>query len=293
MTEAASSPDASAGRREFPRLLVVGGSDSYGGAGIQADIKTGTLLGVSVSSVISAITAQNSLGVQAVWPVPKEIVAAQLTSVCENIPPHAVKLGMLCDAPRTEAVKEAIQRYRLHPVVCDPVLCSTSGRMLLDSEGKQSLLSLLPQVFLLTPNAHEAAELSGRKVRNVEENLDAGRALLDLGVYAVLLKGGHFEGSVCTDRLLIPEQADPILFSAPRIETSNDHGTGCVLSSAIAAELALGKALPKAISEARVFLQKALQGAVDVWNGDGRGGMNLRNEQHCGIPSVLIQSGPS
>jgi len=276
VTESVSSKEETHTHREFRRLLVVGGSDSSGGAGIQADIKTGTLLGVSVSSVVSAITAQNSLGVQAMWPVAEEMVAAQLASVCEDAPPHAIKLGMLCNAPCVEAVRTAIQRYRLHSVVCDPVLMSTSGSMLLDAEGKRALLSLLPQVFLLTPNAQEAAELSGRKVRNAEESLDAGRALLDLGVHAVLLKGGHLGGTDSTDRLLISGQANPLVFSAHRIETDNDHGTGCVLSSAIAAGLALGQALPEAITEARTFLQDALQSAAHVWNGNGHGGMNLR-----------------
>jgi hydroxymethylpyrimidine/phosphomethylpyrimidine kinase len=134
---------------------------------------------------------------------------------------------------------------------------------------------------LLTPNVQEAAELSGRKVSNAKEMLDAGRALLDLGVNAVLLKGGHLKEPISTDRLLIAGQTEPIPFSAPRIETRNDHGTGCVLSSATAAGLALGKSLPEAVSDARKFLQDALQGAANVWNGDGRGGMNLIRMQNA------------
>ncbi len=275
MTPSASESARAAGHPELARLLVVGGADSCGGAGIQADIKTGAALGVDVSTAITAVTAQNSLGVQSVWPVPEEMVTAQMTSVCTDIPPRAVKLGMLVDAPRVLAVAAAIRIYELQCVVCDPVLVSTSGCMLLDFPGREALLSLLPLVSLFTPNAAEAAALSGRNVRSIAEYLDAGRALIDLGAHAILLKGGHMGGEDSADALLLHDHPSPLWFTAPRIATHNDHGTGCVLASAIAAGLALGRTLPDAVAGARAFVQQALLSAAHVWNGNGRGGMNL------------------
>jgi hydroxymethylpyrimidine/phosphomethylpyrimidine kinase len=275
MTAAASLPEADEQRAGLPRLLVVGGSDCSGGAGIQADIKTGALLGAEVSAVITAITAQNSLGVSGVWPVPVGMLQAQLQSVCVDIPPHAVKLGMLWGASHVEAIAEAIVRYELGHVVCDPVLVSSSGTMLLDEAGKEALQALMPRIFLLTPNAMEAAALSGRSTGNWNELVDAGKALLDCGLNAVLLKGGHMGGAEATDVLLAQEASEPVFFRAPRIDTRNDHGTGCVLASAIAAELAKGNKLAASIATAKAFLQQALQQAAAMWNGNGRGGMKL------------------
>jgi hydroxymethylpyrimidine/phosphomethylpyrimidine kinase len=257
------------------RLLAIGGSDSCGGAGIQADIKTAARFGVDTATVVTAVTAQNSLGVQAQWAVPEEFVAAQLESVCSDAPPHAVKLGMLCDGPRVRLVAAAIDRYGLYPVVCDPVLVSTSGRRLLDDEGRRELLALLPHLSLLTPNAVEAALLSGREVNDSATLLDAGRALLDLGAVAVLLKGGHMGGDQSTDFLLLGSQTEPIRYTAPRIVTRNDHGTGCVLASAIAAALARGLCLVDAVARAKAFLLQALRQSTLLWNGGGRGGMAL------------------
>jgi hydroxymethylpyrimidine/phosphomethylpyrimidine kinase len=233
------------------------------------------LLGVEVAAVITAITTQNSMEVRGVWPVPVETLTEQLACVCEDIPPHAVKLGMLWDARRVEAIAVAMDRYRLAPVVCDPVLASSSGRMLMDGAGQSALLALLPRIFLLTPNAIEAAALSGRSVSNEAELLDAGLALLDRGVNAVLLKGGHMGGEDATDILVVSGTAEPQFFTTPRIATRNDHGTGCVLASAIAAELAKGNDLAAAIAIAKGFLQEALLKAATVWNGQGHGGMSL------------------
>lgn len=260
---------------ELARLLAIGGSDPSGGAGIQADIKTGAAMGVDVCAVITAVTAQNSLGVQAVEPVPLEMVNAQLSSVCSDISIQAVKIGMLFDDARLEAVADAIQAYSLGNVVCDPVLASTSGTDLLSTAGVKRLASMLPLFSLLTPNVREAAVLSGREVRNSSELLDAGRALLDLGARAVLLKGGHLEGADSTDSLLQRSSPEVIRFTEVRVATKNDHGTGCVLSSGIASGLALGFALPEAIASARTFLQTAIEQSVHLHGVAGRGGMNL------------------
>jgi hydroxymethylpyrimidine/phosphomethylpyrimidine kinase len=275
VTGRAAPPGGAGPRAELFRMLAVGGSDSCGGAGIQADIKTASRFGVDTATVITAVTAQNSHGVHSCWAVPEALVAAQLESVCTDAPPHAVKLGMLCDGPRVRLVAEAIDRYGLHPVVCDPVLTSTSGRPLLDDEGRQELLALLPRLALLTPNAVEAALLSGREVSSAATLIDAGRALLDLGSPAVLLKGGHLGGDESTDILLLGSRADPIRFAAPRVATRNDHGTGCVLASGVAAGLARGLALVDAVARAKAFLQQALLSGAPLWNGGGRGGTAL------------------
>jgi len=272
---------------ELPRLLVIAGSDSSGGAGIQGDIKTGAAIGVDVLTAITAITAQNSLGVQAVEPVTIDTLRNQISSICSDIPPHAVKLGMLYDGARVCAVADAIKTYRLRDIVCDPVLVSTSGSVLLDADGREALLSFLPLFRLLTPNAVEAAVLTGMPVRNSIEMVAAGRALLDMGANAVLLKGGHFTGGDSIDILLRREIAEPLLFPAPRIETRNDHGTGCALATSIASGLAIGLSLPDAVAKGCQFVRTSLQESVHLWNGAGRGSMNLLQTpvQHRQRPS--------
>lgn len=262
-------------RPELPRMLAIGGSDSCGGAGIQADIKTGAALGVDVSTAITAITAQNSLGVHAIEPVSVELLRAQIASVCSDLPPHAVKLGMLYDAARVEVVADAIKTYKLRNVVCDPVLVSTSGTTLLDPKGAELLLSMLPLFTLFTPNAMEAAALTGIAVSNSSDLLTAGRLLLEKGANGVFLKGGHIGESYCTDVLLRKHRPDPIFLVSARVETRNDHGTGCVLASAISAVLALGNELGQAVESAHAFTRKALSKSVTILNGAGRGGMDL------------------
>jgi hydroxymethylpyrimidine/phosphomethylpyrimidine kinase len=259
--------------RFLPRVLAIGGSDSSSGAGVQADIKTGMALGVEVATAITAITAQNSLGVQRVMPVPVAMLAAQIKSVCDDTPPTAIKLGMLVDAAHIRVVIQALRRYKTSLVICDPVLASTSGRVLLNDAGRRELFKLLPMISLLTPNVVEAELLSGRSIHTEEEYLDAGRVLLDHGAAAVLLKGGHREGDNSCDILLQRDAATPTHFSAPRIHTRNDHGTGCVLASAIAAGLASGLALVDAVGQARDYVQRALLRSITISNGSGRGGM--------------------
>lgn len=262
-------------RAELPRLLAIGGSDSCGGAGIQADIKTGAALGVDVSTAITAITAQNSLGVQSVEPVSAETLRAQIASVCSDLPPHAVKLGMLYDAARVEVVAQTIRTYELRNVVCDPVLVSTSGATLLEPRGGELLLSMLPLFTLFTPNAMEAAALTGLTVNNSSDLLATGRVLLDKGANAVLLKGGHLGGNDSTDVLLQTRWPEPIFLLSSRIDTRNDHGTGCVLASAIASALARGSELIEAVTSGCAFVHAALQRSAHLWSGAGRGSMNL------------------
>lgn len=262
-------------RIELRRVLAIGGSDSGGGAGIQGDVKTGTALGVDVATVITAITAQNSVGVQAVEPVPLGICRAQISSVCSDLPLHAIKLGMLCDGARVRVVIDAIQRYRLNNIVCDPVLSSTSGTILLDRGGMEALVSALPLLTVLTPNAIEAAALTGERIETQSHLVTAGYALLDLGARAVLMKGGHLDGKESTDVLLRRDHSGLMYFSFPRIKTSNDHGTGCALATAIASGLAKGFELPRAVAAGRDFVQSALLRSIQLRNGAGRGSMDL------------------
>jgi len=259
----------------MPRMLVIGGSDSSAGAGIQADLKTGMAFRVEVSTVLTAITAQNSLGVQKISAVPAAMVTAQIDSVCSDLVPRVIKTGMLVNAACVCVVGQALQRHEIPFVVCDPVLASTSGRTLLNRSGREALLALFPRFTLVTPNAHEAAILCQRTVESDAEYLDAGRALRDLGASAVLLKGGHREGKEAADLLLLADQPEPLRFAAPRVITRNDHGTGCVLASAIAAQLALGVSLVEAVAQARTFVQRALCSSATCALGKGRGGMIL------------------
>lgn len=270
----------------LPRILAIGGSDSCGGAGIQVDVKTGMALGVEVSTAITAVTAQNTLGVQKIAAISLAMLTAQIDSVCQDTPPAVMKLGMLVDAARVQVVVDAIRKYAPAGVVCDPILASTSGRTLLDENGRRTLIRLFPFMTLLTPNAQEAAILSGRRAETQTELFDAVHALQDQGASSVLLKGGHTGGNESADALFLLNQTSPLWFSAPRIETRNDHGTGCVLATAIAAFLARGSTLVEAVGCARKFVQQALARSASYHNGNGRGGMLLvpvSNGSHSGF----------
>lgn len=252
------------------KLLIIAGSDSGGGAGIQADIKTASALGVYAATAITAITAQNTLGVQAVAVLEPAMVARQIASVLDDIRIDAVKIGMLADAALIAAVAGALSGFG-GPVVLDPVMVAKSGDALL-AEGAIAALRahLLPRASVLTPNLPEAARLLGLPPAATPVEIEAqGRALLSLGPGAVLMKGGHASGPACIDRLVT--QGGIEVFEAPRIETRNTHGTGCSLSSAIAAELAKRAALPDAVRRARHWLQGAIAAAdrLDVGRGHG------------------------
>lgn len=262
-------------RTELRRVLAIGGSDPSGGAGIQADVKTATAMGVDLAGAISAITAQNSLGVQGLEPVPLKMFRAQIASVCSDIPVHAVKLGMLYDRPRVRSVIDAIRQYGWNNIVCDPVLISTSGTPLLDQDGLKALVSALPLFTLFTPNVPEVAAMTGKAVVTAMDLLEAGHALLDLGARAVIVKCGHVDGDECIDVVFRKGFSEPKYFLSRRIDTRNDHGTGCALATSIACGLAVGFDLPIAISRAREFVQDALRRSIHLRNGSGRGSMDL------------------
>ena len=252
-----------------PIALTIAGSDSGGGAGIQADLKTFSALGVYGASVITAVTAQNTRAVTAVHDLPPTMVAAQINAVLDDLAVGAVKIGMLSSPEIIEAVAAALAGYEA-PIVLDPVMVAKSGDALLKDEAVDSLKTrLLPLATVLTPNLPEAARLLG-VAEAAEGGEDQAAALMEMGPQAVLLKGGHGTGAVCTD-LLVSRDAPPVRLEAPRIETTNTHGTGCTLSSAIAAGLAGGLALGQAVDQAHAYLHAAIRAADGLGVGSGHG----------------------
>jgi hydroxymethylpyrimidine/phosphomethylpyrimidine kinase len=254
-----------------PIALTVAGSDSGGGAGIQADLKAFSALGVYGASVITAVTAQNTRAVTAVHPIPENIVAAQIDAVFLDLAVNAVKVGMLGGPPVIESVAYGL-RDRGVPLVIDPVMVAKSGDALLPDSALIALRrDLLPLADVLTPNLPEAARLLEGPQAETEVEAEAqGRRLLALGPRAVLMKGGHATGKVCVD-LLITGQGAPLRLEAPRRKTRNTHGTGCTLSSAIAAGLAKGQDLPEAVGTAHAYLQGAIAAADGLGVGAGHG----------------------
>ena len=259
---------------QYLRLLSIAGSDSGGGAGVQADLKTFAALGCFGTTAITALTAQNTTGVRAIHPVPLDMLAAQIDAVVEDIGVDAVKIGMLHSAPTIETIAAALARHDLRQVVLDPVMVATSGAALIDPSAIAALVRLLfPRVLLVTPNLDEAAMLVGRTLHTEADMAAAAQQLLDMGALAVLLKGGHLAGDTVAD-LLLQAGAPPLWLRAPRIATPNTHGTGCTLSSAIAAHLALGDDLPLAVQQARDFVRAALASGAAVRTGAGSGPLN-------------------
>ena len=249
--------------------LTIAGSDSGGGAGIQADLKTFSALGVYGASVLTAVTAQNTRAVTALHAIPPQMIRAQIEAVLDDLDVRAVKIGMLGSAEAVRAVADGLAGRGL-PVVLDPVMIAKSGDPLVEDEAIAAMTDrLLPLATVLTPNLPEAARLLGRGAAGDEaEMLAQGQALRALGPQWVLMKGGHAEGAVCTDRLVGPERHD---YAAPRIATRNTHGTGCTLSSAIAAGLAQGMGVPAAVDRAHGWLHRAILAAdaLDVGHGHG------------------------
>lgn len=252
--------------------LTIAGSDSGGGAGIQADLKTFSALGVYGASVVTALTAQNTRGVQAIHDVPADFVAAQCDSVFSDLAVAAVKIGMLSRAPVIAAVASALERHAAAiPVVLDPVMVATSGDRLIGEDAVATLRgTLLTRADLITPNLPEAAALLDEAVATSEAEAEAqGRRLLRLGARAVLIKGGHGAGAESVD--LLVTAAGVRRFAAPRAATRNTHGTGCTLSSAVAAGLARGLPLPAAVAAAKTYVSGAIAAADRLAIGHGHG----------------------
>lgn len=252
------------------RLLIVAGSDSGGGAGIQADIKTATAHGVFAMTAVTAITVQNTLGVHGVHPIPNDVIAAQMEVCLTDIGADAVKTGMLHDAGVIAAVLDTLARLAPDtPLVVDPVMVAKGGARLIDDTSLSAIRErLMPRATLITPNAPEAAALlDDAEPRTVDDLLRLGRLLRTRGARAVLMKGGHLEGPEVSDVLL--DEAGETIFTSPRIRTAHTHGTGCTLASAIASQLANGLALRDAVGRARAYVLEAIRSAPGLGHGHG------------------------
>jgi hydroxymethylpyrimidine/phosphomethylpyrimidine kinase len=251
--------------------LTVAGSDSGGGAGIQADLKTFHQFGVFGTSVITAVTAQNTIGVRGWAALPAALVVQQLDAVAADLPPLAVKSGMLGTAEVVEALAAGLTRWRLPNYVLDPVLVASAGDRLLDRDAEQLLVRrLVPLATLVTPNVDEAAVLAGERVRSPDEMEQAGRTLVRRGARAALVKGGHLAGDTVVNVLVTADRARR--FTRPRLDTRSLHGTGCTLSAAVAAGLAHGRSLERAVEDALDFVHRAIAAAPGL--GEGRGPLN-------------------
>jgi hydroxymethylpyrimidine/phosphomethylpyrimidine kinase len=261
----------------YARVLSIAGSDSGGGAGIQADLKTIAALGCYGMTAITALTAQNTLGVRAIHPVPASFLKEQIAAVVEDIGVDAVKIGMLHAVEIVEAVAWAIDTYRLPNVVLDPVMVATSGDTLIEDETIEVLVrELFGRATLVTPNLDEAGLLLGRAIDTDEQMEEAAAELLQRGAAAVLLKGGHLPGDMVTDVLALRDEPPAywVRLKAERIPSDNVHGTGCTLSSAVASFLALGLTLEEAVQSAHAWVRGAIAAGAHVRTGQGSGPLN-------------------
>ena len=249
------------------KVLTVAGSDSGGGAGIQADLKTFSAHGVFGMSAITAVTAQNTLGVSAVQDISPDIIAKQIDAVFEDMGADAVKIGMVSQTASIEAIAKQLSKHQARNIVLDPVMISKSGFDLLQPEAKEALIKhLLPIATIITPNIHEAQAITGCKITNVEQMEFAAREIYSLGPQTVLVKGGHLEDDAVD---VLYDGKGMKHFQAARVDSKNTHGTGCTLSSAIAANLALGDAVTEAVEKAKNYITEAIKHSFPIGKGVG------------------------
>ena len=249
------------------KALTIAGSDSGGGAGIQADLKTFAALGVYGTSALTAITAQNTVGVTQVYELSPKLVDAQIDAIIEDIGAHAVKTGMLANVAIITAIAKKIRQHRLKNLVVDPVMVATSGDLLIKKNAVTALRTqLIPLATVVTPNIPEAEELTGLKIRTGEDIEKAARRMIEMGARAVVIKGGHLKGPA-VDLFFDGKNARVLI--APRIRTKNTHGTGCTFSAAIAAYLARGEDLESAVQAAKKYITTAIRAGFSVGAGHG------------------------
>lgn len=274
--------------KRYITTLTIAGSDSCGGAGIQADLKTMSSLGMYASSVITSVTAQNTCGVTAIHVIPSDIIVEQIKDVMVDINPIAVKIGMLNDCATMIAVADTLKQYSIKHLVIDPVMVATSGDRLMKEDAINTFIErLLPMADVLTPNLPEAEILSDMKIKNKEDVYTAAEKIISKGCKTVLIKGGHSEGKDKIDYLFYTNEdgiRDVAIYTSETVNTINTHGTGCTLSSAIASFLAKGLPMREAVGEAKNYVTAALQGAADVIIGHGHGPVN-----HFHNPIALIK----
>lgn len=253
---------------KLPVALTIAGSDSGGGAGIQADLKTFAVLGVHGTSAITAITAQNTLGVTDIMEIPPALVFAQIDAVLQDIGAQAAKTGMLASAEIIDVVVHAIQQYGIRNLVVDPVMVAKGGARLLRDNAVDALRErLLPLAAVVTPNLPEAEVLLGRPIRTLDDRRQAARDLVSLGARAVVVKGGHSDGHLSIDHYF--DGAELVELQSPRVATQNTHGSGCVFSAALAAGLAKGSDALAAVHEAKTFITAAIESSLEVGRGHG------------------------
>jgi hydroxymethylpyrimidine/phosphomethylpyrimidine kinase len=251
------------------KALTIAGSDSGGGAGIQADLKTFQELDVFGMSAITAVTAQNTLGVQGVHAIPAEVIAAQIDSISQDIGVDALKTGMLFSTEIIEVVAEKIKKYGWEKVVVDPVMIAKGGSALLQQEAITTLKKyLLPLAYVATPNIPEAEEITGIRIQTDKDKMEVAKKFIDLGVKHVIIKGGHDQDSSESVDLLFSE-GESFTFKSKRLATKNTHGTGCTFSAAITAELAKGASVFDAVSVAKRFISMAIEEDLEIGNGHG------------------------
>jgi hydroxymethylpyrimidine/phosphomethylpyrimidine kinase len=269
----------------YPSVLTIAGFDGSGGAGIQADIKTFSALGCYASSVLTALPIQNTQGVRNIYPIPIEAVADQLEAVLDDILPKAIKIGMVHTPQLVEVIINTLKKYPKVPIVFDPVMVATSGHRLIEEETVTTIIEkLFPIADIITPNMDEAAILAGMEVKTLNEMIAAGEKILKYGCKNILLKGGHQETSRITS-LLISENQEVISYETEKFITGNTHGSGCTLSSAIAAYMARGENLKDAVAKAQEYVFEAIKNGKDAITGKGNGPLN-----HFFNPEKLIKN---
>lgn len=258
----------------YPTALTIAGSDSGGGAGIQADLKTFSAIGVFGTSVITSITAQNTREVRKVEVLSPEIIQLQLEAVLDDIRVDVIKTGMLPTPEVIEIVASVIDRYQLKQLIIDPVMVATTGARLSSANTIEAFqYCLFPRILLITPNIPEAEALSGIEIRDESAIYKAADIMMNMGCRAVLIKGGHLQGMDSTD-ILFRQNEKPMKFTSNRVKTKNVHGTGCSFSSAIAAYLALGNDLEQAVQKAKEFIYQAIEAGANITTGKGSGPVN-------------------
>ena len=270
---------------KYPSVLTIAGFDGSGGAGIQADIKTTSALGCFSTSVLTALPVQNTRGVRKIYPIPIEAVADQIRAILEDIVPDAIKIGMVHTPQLVETIVSTLSGYKKIPVVFDPVMVATSGHRLIEEETIKAITEkLFPIADVITPNMDEAAILADMKVVSLDDLYTAGKKIKQLGCKNILLKGGHQETPIITS-LFYDEDGHYHSFESSKLNTNNTHGSGCTLSSAIAAYISQGKTLYDAVSLGQQYIYQAIENGMDVQTGSGNGPLN-----HFFNPQKLIKN---
>lgn len=269
----------------YPSVLAIAGFDGSGGAGLQADIKTISALGCYATSALTALPVQNTQGVRNIYPIPYHVVKEQIEAVMDDIMPQAIKIGMVHTSELVDVIAATLQRYPKVPVIFDPVMVATSGHRLIEEATIEALINtLFPIAALITPNLDEAALLAQMEIKTVEDMYLAGTKILKLGCNGLLLKGGHLEGKKITS-LHFQNDGKVLSFEFEKFDTTNTHGSGCTLSSAIASYRAQGKSLAEAVLLGQDYVHQAIYNGKDVLFGKGNGPLN-----HFFNPQKLIKN---